>query len=634
MKKGLIFFLIFTLLGTFIPTDAATPYFTDTNEHWAETYTETLRRLGIMNGTEFMANTDTYITRGEFSAMIARAVLDVNYNEFDVMFDDVDKTHIFAPYISAAYKSGIIKGIDTNNFAPDRYVTREQIALMLYRLNILKKSNDNLSFKDISNGYKYYKEISTCATNGVIDGYKDNTFRPYSNATRAEVAAMMVRTIMSADISISNNELKRFADNFFDNETKNIAIDAIGQAYDDLVFRNEINDMLKSYHVKKEFLNITSQITETNGMLSVVEYTGKIKFETNTFEKTYNVKKTYKIIYTKGKFSVYDINTDFSLPEKINLTWEVYNKAPAYSTPGVTHVSPSAFQLSSTREGGNEIDIGISNVKLYDNLTDSYIDYAQKNSYDIWAMYKTDFTTTTANSVLRIESAKKTIINYLLKQCLTRGISGINFDFENMKHTDKEVFYNHVREMELAMHEIGVVVSVDITRYEKTSLQWSMCYDRDRLAEYADYIMLMAYDQYYAGSKTAGPVGGLTWVEDSVKLTLSEVPAEKLVLGMPFYTRYWETKNNTVISTKAISMDSAIKLIKEHNPQMVYVAKDGQHKAIWTNNGVECSFWFETAETIGKRVDIANKYNLAGVASWRRGFETADVWTEISNKLN
>ena len=222
----------------------------------------------------------------------------------------------------------------------------------------------------------------------------------------------------------------------------------------------------------------------------------------------------------------------------------MYNKAPAYSTPGVTHVSPSAFQLSSTREGGNEIDIGISNVKLYDNLTDSYIDYAQKNSYDIWAMYKTDFTTTTANSVLRIESAKKTIINYLLKQCLTRGISGINFDFENMKHTDKEVFYNHVREMELAMHEIGVVVSVDITRYEKTSLQWSMCYDRDRLAEYADYIMLMAYDQYYAGSKTAGPVGGLTWVEDSVKLTLSEVPAEKLVLGMPFYTRYWETKNN------------------------------------------------------------------------------------------
>ena len=634
MKKGLIFFLIFTLLGTFIPTDAATPYFTDTNEHWAETYTETLRRLGIMNGTEFMANTDTYITRGEFSAMIARAVLDVNYDEFDVMFDDVDKTHIFAPYISAAYKSGISKGIDTNNFAPDRYVTREQIALMLYRLNILKKSNDNLSFKDISNGYKYYKEISTCATNGVIDGYKDNTFRPYSNATRAEVAAMMVRTIMSADISISNNELKRFADNFFDNETKNIAIDAIGQAYDDLVFRNEINDMLKSYHVKKEFLNITSQITETNGMLSVVEYTGKIKFETNTFEKTYNVKKTYKIIDTKGKFSVYDINTDFSLPEKINLTWEVYNKAPAYSTPGVTHVSPSAFQLSSTREGGNEIDIGISNVKLYDNLTDSYIDYAQKNSYDIWAMYKTDFTTTTANSVLRIESGKKTIINYLLKQCLTRGISGINFDFENMKHTDKEVFYNHVREMELAMHEIGVVVSVDITRYEKTSLQWSMCYDRDRLAEYADYIMLMAYDQYYAGSKTAGPVGGLTWVEDSVKLTLSEVPAEKLVLGMPFYTRYWETKNNTVISTKAISMDSAIKLIKEHNPQMVYVAKDGQHKAIWTNNGVECSFWFETAETIGKRVDIANKYNLAGVASWRRGFETADVWTEISNKLN
>ena len=119
-----------------------------------------------------------------------------------------------------------------------------------------------------------------------------------------------------------------------------------------------------------------------------------------------------------------------------------------------------------------------------------------------------------------------------------------------------------------------------------------------------------------------------------VLATISKTPTLTYKLRLHFNKGDWETKNNTVISTKAISMDSAIKLIKEHNPQMVYVAKDGQHKAIWTNNGVECSFWFETAETIGKRVDIANKYNLAGVASWRRGFETADVWTEISNKLN
>ena len=81
-------------------------------------------------------------------------------------------------------------------------------------------------------------------------------------------------------------------------------------------------------------------------------------------------------------------------------------------------------------------------------------------------------------------------------------------------------------------------------------------------------------------------------------------------------------------------METAIKLIKENNPQLIYVEEDGQHKAVWTQNNIECSFWFETAETIGKRVDLANKYKLAGVASWRRGFETADVWTEIDSKLN
>lgn len=635
MKKGLILLLVVTLINTFLCTKAAAPYFTDTNEHWAEEYTETLRKLGIMNGTDNKANTEKYITRGEFAAMLARAVLNVNYNDYINYFDDVNQTHIFAPYISAAYENGIIKGIDDSSFAPDSHITRVQIAIMLYRLDVMDRSGKKLTFKDITDNYLYYDEISTCFENGVIDGYKDNTFRPFNNATRAEVAAMLIRTMQESNVSLDKNKLMDFADGFFESETNDLdASDAVGQAYDDIVFRQRINQEIDLSSVLKSYENFNGKIIETIGMLSVVEYTGNMSFKTKTYNETYNVKKTYKIIYNSGKFSVYDINTDYFVPEKINLTWEVSSTPPSYSTPGVTHVSPSAFELSSVRTGGTSVDVNLGNIKLYNNLTDSYLDYAQNNDYTVWAMYKTDFTTATANAVLRNEDARKTIIHYLMNQCLSRGITGINFDFENMKESDKEVFFNHVHEMELAMHEIGVVISADITRYEKTSLQWSMCYDRDRLAEYADYIMLMAYDQYYAGSKTPGPVGGLSWVEDSVLLTLSEVPSEKLVMGMPFYTRYWETVNGKVTKTKAISMESAIKLIKENNPQMIYVETDGQHKAVWSNKGIEYSFWFETAETIGKRVDIANKYNLAGVASWRRGFETADVWAQINDKLN
>jgi spore germination protein YaaH len=184
------------------------------------------------------------------------------------------------------------------------------------------------------------------------------------------------------------------------------------------------------------------------------------------------------------------------------------------------------------------------------------------------------------------------------------------------------------------MHEIGVVVSVDITRYEKTSLQWSMCYDRDRLAEYADYIMLMAYDQYYAGSKTAGPVGGLTWVEDSVKLTLSEVPAEKLVLGMPFYVRIWETKNGKKLGTKSVSMDSALKQIEENNATAQYDAQHDLIKYSWTKGGKTYMLWLENAQTIVQRVRLAKKYSLAGVASWRRGLESRDVWTKIAEEAS
>ena len=177
------------------------------------------------------------------------------------------------------------------------------------------------------------------------------------------------------------------------------------------------------------------------------------------------------------------------------------------------------------------------------------------------------------------------------------------------------------------------MVSVDITKYDKTSLSWSMCFDRDYLGEITDYTALMAYDQYGSWGKTSGPVASLSWVEESVKRTLGEVDGSKLILGIPFYVRYWQEKNGVVVKTGAISMEAAQKMADENNADIYYSEKDGQYVASWSEGGYNYKIYLENAHSISRKVSLVSKYALAGVASWRRGLESMDVWQAIKDNL-
>jgi spore germination protein YaaH len=316
--------------------------------------------------------------------------------------------------------------------------------------------------------------------------------------------------------------------------------------------------------------------------------------------------------------------------DKLNMTWEhVITKNPDTSKitamPGLNVVSPTWFSLAD----------GAGNIK---NLADaSYMKWAQSRNYQVWALFSNGFDPTRTEEALSSYDSRMKIIKQLLGFAQLYKLNGINIDFENVNLKEKAGLVQFVREMTPLLHEQGLVVSIDVTP-KSTNEMWSLFYDRPALAKVVDYMMIMAYDEYWASSPKSGSVASLPWVENSLSQLLSQehVPASKIVLGIPFYTRLWtETLKDgkTVVSSKALSMDAAQEIIKQKKLIPVFSSETGQNYVEYKEGDKLMRMWLEDDTSVKARIELVNKYDLAGVVSWRRGFENPDIWSGIQNNL-
>ncbi|GAA3410906.1 glycosyl hydrolase family 18 protein [Paenibacillus hodogayensis] len=315
---------------------------------------------------------------------------------------------------------------------------------------------------------------------------------------------------------------------------------------------------------------------------------------------------------------------------KINMTWEqVTTKNPDTSKigamPGLNVISPTWFHLQDS-EG---------NLK---NLADAaYVNWAHSQNYQVWALFSNGFDPKITTEALATYDKRMKMIKQLLAFAQMYKLQGINIDFENVYLKDKANLTQFVREMVPLMHEQGLVVSIDVT-LKSTSENWSMFYDRPALAEVVDYMMFMAYDEYWASSPVAGSVSSLPWVEKGIQQFLVEekVPASKLVLGIPYYIRIWteQTKNGKKeVTSRAVFMETITKLIKDKGLKPTYSAQAGQNYVEYTEDGKLMKIWMEDETSVKARIELVKKYDLAGVGSWRRGYEEPEIWDVIKQTM-
>ncbi|MEC2129367.1 glycosyl hydrolase family 18 protein [Brevibacillus centrosporus] len=320
------------------------------------------------------------------------------------------------------------------------------------------------------------------------------------------------------------------------------------------------------------------------------------------------------------------------LGQKINLVWEqVTSKNPNVSDigpmKGVNVVSPTWFEMKDA-EG-----------TLQNKADPAYVKWAHQRGYQVWGLVTNGFNPDWTKSVLSSYDKREKLIAQLIHYANLYDLDGINIDFENVYLDEKQKLVQFVRELTPYLHEQGLTVSIDVT-IKSTAETWSMFLDRKALAEVVDYMAVMTYDEHWASSPKAGSVASLPWVENGLQGVLEEVPHQKLLLGVPFYTRLWtETKQadgSVKVSSKALSMPRALEWIEERKLTPTLDEASGQNYVQYQDpkDGNTYKMWLEDVTSIEKRMAIVHKYNLAGVASWRRGYEVPEIWKAVSDGLN
>lgn len=336
--------------------------------------------------------------------------------------------------------------------------------------------------------------------------------------------------------------------------------------------------------------------------------------------------------YTKDITNIYTVREKMEekkqIEGKVSLVWDYYttNVPNRIGTTinGINVISPSFADLKSSGNGELKLKIGDAGRE--------YINWAHSNQYKVWAIVSNNSDKRTTNEILNDYKLRENLINNIVNLAIEYKLDGINIDFEYMNGSDKDMFSRFIIELAPRLKEYGKVLSVDVTAPDGSE-NWSMCYDRYKIGKVADYIIFMAYDQYGNSSNKPGTTAGADWVEVNIKKFLGqeEVDADKLILGMPFYTRLWNEKNNELDSS-VVWMKNIYSKIPS-NVQKQWDENLKQYYIEYEQAGVIYKMWLEEEESIKAKFALMRNYNLAGAAYWQKDFETDNLWNIIAEEL-
>lgn len=370
-------------------------------------------------------------------------------------------------------------------------------------------------------------------------------------------------------------------------------------------------------------------------------FVGYIKQSDLKDEKT----KTYKREFKEEKFT--NIKKDYT----INMAWHQVSSRSANNqvlemianTKGLTTLSPTWFSVKDTK--GNITSIASS----------EYVNYAHQSNIEVWGLVR-NFdplnqegikTSEETHELLSRTSSRENLTNQLISEALQVGLDGINVDFETVAEKTGEHYIQFIRELSVKCRKNGIVLSVD----NYVPKGYNEHYHRKEQGIVADYVIIMGYDEHFAGSYESGSVASIGYVKEGIQETLKDVPASKVINAMPLYTRLWKEvpkteaelseqagteagKYSTKVTSETVSMKRTDKVLEQFGAEAKWDSKTGQNYAQWEKDGATYKIWLEDEKSIEEKLKVMKANKLAGTAVWKLGFESQGLWELILKYVN
>ena len=388
---------------------------------------------------------------------------------------------------------------------------------------------------------------------------------------------------------------------------------------------------------KKDTVTIISEDGKWKKVRTEDGYVGYMKSNCLKNQKDTTISREFK----EQKYS--NISKDYT----INLAWHVVTNSAANSTvletiantKGLTTISPTWFMVKNTS----------GDIKSL--ASSQYVNYAHQSNIEVWALVK-DFdggigSTEETYELLSKTTNRENLVNQLISAALKHDIDGINVDFEKVSKECGEHYLQFLRELSLKCRQNEIILSVANPIPSKYSTQYNL----SEQGEVVDYVIIMGYDEHHKDSPESGPVASLSFVQKGIEDALKDVPAEKLINAVSFYTRLWKEVAKTEeelaaqegtdaaeypynVTSQAYGMSKIKVAIETAGAEIVVDEATGQNYAEWEADGATYKVWLEDEAALENKLKLMKEYKLAGVASWRLGFESSSVWELILKYVN
>lgn len=371
---------------------------------------------------------------------------------------------------------------------------------------------------------------------------------------------------------------------------------------------------------KQQSIQIVAQKNnEETGFCRVMTQDGVIGY----VKKRCLGKKMIKLEKERTKQPVY---TNIRKDRPIHLVWHqvtnqmanTYLESLLSKTKGINTISPTWFSVVG--EDGTISSLASSN----------YVQKAHEMGLEVWGLVDDFQKRVSMYRVLSSTTVRQQLIKNLMNQVETYGLDGLNVDFENISKETAQHYIQFIRELSIVCREKQIVLSID----NYVPMAYSAYYNRKEQGIVADYVIAMAYDEYHSASTESGSVSSYSFVKSGIENTLKEVPKEKLIVALPFYTRLWKEEQQDgrqKITSKAYGMEDAERIVKENQATVLWDEQKRQYYVTFQKENTVYKMWLEEERSLEQKLQLVKESGAAGVAWWKLGLQKQEIWDMIEN---